>query len=98
MTQKRHLDSFFSLCVCVVFLVLRPLQCYFTILRVKANIVKQITQRKHLESKSGMKRYLSFFCGFTTHSGLFHYFKGKKKYCSANKQKRHIESKNGMKI
>ena len=47
-------------CVCVWFLVLRPLQGYFTILRVKANIVQQITQRRHLETKKRNEKIIMF--------------------------------------
>ena len=74
--------------------VLRPLQGYFTILWVKANIVQQITQRRHLESKTGIDNYLFFFCGFgfTAPSGLFHYLKGKKKITVQQINKRGILS------
>ena len=76
-TQKRHLDSFF---VVVVVVVLLPLQGYFTILRVKGNIIQQITQNNSKEAFRVQKRnekiiiIFFFFCGFgiTTPSGLFH--------------------------
>ena len=58
---------------------------YFTILRVKANIVQQITQRRHLETKNGKRNekiIIFFLCVvlvLPAPSVLFHYFKGKEK-------------------